>query len=100
MFFKTLYRDLVRQPLRTLLTLSGVVWGTFAVVLLLAFGSAVKEQTMKSFRGMGRGIVLVFPSTTTMAYKGFTKGREVRITPETVETLPTPPLNGDPAPAL
>ena len=89
MFFKTLYRDLVRQPLRTLLTLSGVVWGTFAVVLLLAFGSAVKEQTMKSFRGMGKGIVLVFPSTTTMAYKGLTKGREVRITPETVETLPT-----------
>ena len=76
--------DLYRQPLRTVLTLSGVVWGTFAIVLLLAFGAGVSKQGMKSMHGMGEGIVLVWPGTTTMAYKGFTKGKRVRVTAEEV----------------
>lgn len=87
-FIRNLFRDLRRQPLRTVLTLSGVVWGTFAVVVLLAFGDGVKKQSLKNFRGMGRGMVLAFPGQTTKPYKGFTKGRQVQITPEEVERLP------------
>jgi putative ABC transport system permease protein len=81
-FFRNLFRDLSRQPLRTTLTLSGVVWGTFAVVLLLAFGTAVHKENMKSFRGVGQGFVIVFPGSTTLPYKGIPKGRRVRLTPE------------------
>jgi putative ABC transport system permease protein len=87
-FFRNLFRDLVRQPLRTALTLSGVVWGTFSVVLLLAFGDSVSKAQMKRFHGMGQGIVLVFPSRTTLPWQGFVKGKPVRITPETVEAIP------------
>jgi putative ABC transport system permease protein len=84
-FFKNLFRDLYRQPLRTVLTLSGVVWGTFAIVLLLAFGSSVQKQSMKSMRG--RSIVIVWPQRTTIPYKGFTKGKRVRVTPQDVLSL-------------
>jgi len=84
-FFKNLGRDLFRQPLRTVLTLSGVVWGTFAIVLLLAFGGSVQKQSMKSMRG--RSIVIVWPRTTTMAYKGFIKGKAIRISPEIVDKI-------------
>lgn len=87
-FFRNLFRDLVRQPLRTALTLSGVVWGTFSVVLLLAFGSSVSKAQIKRFHGMGQGIVLVFPSQTTLPWQGFLKGKAVRITPEEVEAIP------------
>lgn len=83
-FFRNLFRDLRRQPLRTSLTLSGVGWGTFAVVLLLAFGSAVGRQNMKSFRGVGQGFVIAFPANTTLPYQGLPKGRRVRLTPEQV----------------
>jgi putative ABC transport system permease protein len=83
-FFRNLFRDLRRQPLRTSLTLSGVGWGTFAVVLLLAFGSAVSRQNIKSFRGVGQGFVIAFPASTTLAYHGLPKGRPVRLTPEQV----------------
>ena len=86
-FFRNLFRDLVRQPLRTALTLSGVVWGTFSVVLLLAFGDSVSKAQMKRFHGMGSGIVLVFPSRTTLPWQGFVRGRAVRITPETAEAI-------------
>jgi putative ABC transport system permease protein len=87
-FFRNLFRDLVRQPLRTILTLSGVVWGTFSVVLLLAFGDSVSKAQIKRFHGMGQGIVLAFPSRTTVPWQGFLKGKAVRITPEMVETIP------------
>ena len=87
-FFRNLFRDLVRQPLRTALTLSGVVWGTFSVVLLLAFGDSVSKAQIKRFHGMGQGIVLVFPSRTTVAWQGFLRGKAVRVTPETVEAIP------------
>ncbi len=87
-FFRNLFRDLVRQPLRTTLTLSGVVWGTFSVVLLIAFGDSVAKAQIKRFHGMGQGIVLVFPSRTTLPWMGFTRGKAVRLTPQVVEDIP------------
>ncbi len=87
-FFRNLFRDLVRQPLRTALTLSGVVWGTFSVVLLIAFGDSVGKAQIKRFHGMGQGIVLAFPSRTTLPWQGLLKGKAVRITPEMVEAIP------------
>ena len=87
-FFRNLFRDLIRQPLRTALTLSGVVWGTFSVILLLAFGDSVSKAQIKRFHGMGSGIVLVFPSRTTLPWRGFIRGKPVRLTPETVEAIP------------
>ncbi|MDD8016070.1 MAG: ABC transporter permease [Acidobacteriota bacterium] len=87
-FLRNLFRDLVRQPLRTALTLSGVIWGTFSVVLLIAFGDALSKAQIKRAHGMGQGIVLVFPGRTTLPWQGFIKGRAVRITPEIVEEIP------------
>ena len=87
-FFRNLFRDLVRQPLRTVLTLSGVVWGTFSVVLLVAFGESVGKAQTKRFHGMGNGIVLLFPSRTTLPWQGLQKGKPVRITPEQAEDVP------------
>ena len=87
-FFRNLFRDLVRQPLRTTLTLSGVVWGTFSVVLLIAFGDSVGKAQIKRFHGMGQGIVLVFPSQTTVPWQGYLRGKAVRVTPEVVEAIP------------
>jgi len=87
-FFRNLARDLMRQPMRTILTLSGVIWGTFSVILLIAFGESVGKAQKKRFHGMGHGIVLMFPSQTTLPYKGFQKGKPIRITPEQVENIP------------
>jgi putative ABC transport system permease protein len=87
-FFRNLFRDLIRQPLRTALTLSGVVWGTVSVVLLIAFGDSLSRAQIKRYHGMGQGIVLAFPSTTTLPWEGFQKGKPVRVTPEMVEAIP------------
>ena len=41
---RQLYRDVRSQKLRTFLTVFGIVWGTVAVSLLLAFGRGFHEQ--------------------------------------------------------
>jgi putative ABC transport system permease protein len=86
-FFKNLLRDLIRQPLRTVLTLSGVIWGTFSVVLLIAFGDSLSKAQIKRFHGMGQGIVLAFPSRTTIPFRGFKKGKPIRLTPAMIEAI-------------
>jgi putative ABC transport system permease protein len=87
-FFRNLIRDLMRQPLRTFLTFSGVIWGTFSVILLIAFGDSVSKAQIKRFHGMGQGIVLMFPASTTLPWQGFQRGKAVRITPEMAEAVP------------
>jgi len=76
---RQLSRDLRAQKLRTFLTTLGVVWGTVAVSLLLAFGQALHRQMMKNAAGLGRGIVIAWPSRTSIPFEGLGKGRPVRL---------------------
>ena len=41
---RQLVRDLSSQKMRTLMTTFGIVWGTTAVSLLLAFGAGFHQQ--------------------------------------------------------
>ncbi len=71
--------DLRAQKLRTFLTVFGIVWGTVAVVVLLAFGTGFKRQTAVRMHGIGEGIVILFPGKTTRPYEGFGTGRRIRL---------------------
>ncbi len=81
---KSFFAEFRRQPLRTFLTMSGVVWGTFTIVLLVAFGRSIGDKVMESMRGLGSSIVIVWPGRTTVDYKGSPKGKLIRITPREV----------------
>ncbi len=76
----TLWRDMRSQPLRTFLTLAGVIWGTLAITLLLAFGAGLQKRQIQDFRGLGEHIVIVWPARTSRSYRGMPKGRDIRIT--------------------
>lgn len=73
-------RDLRTQKLRAALTLFGLVWGTAAVTLLLAFGDGLYQHIMVSWKGLGENIVICFPARTSKPWQGLNKGRPVRIT--------------------
>ncbi|MDB4950784.1 MAG: hypothetical protein JWM27_3433 [Gemmatimonadetes bacterium] len=75
------------QRLRTSLTVLGITWGTAAVVVLLAFGVGLAAQMKKNARGIGDGLVIVFPGTTTKAYRGFPEGRRIQFTAADVAAL-------------
>ncbi len=76
---RQLTRDLRSQKLRTFLTTFGIIWGTVAVSLLLAFGQAFHLQLRKNSAGLGGGIIIAWPSQTSMTFEGLGKGRRIRL---------------------
>jgi len=84
---RQLWRDLRSQKLRTFLTTLGIVWGTAAISLLMAFGDAFDHQLRKTNAGLGEGIVITWPSQTSIPFEGLGKGRPVRMTEEDIELL-------------
>jgi putative ABC transport system permease protein len=86
-FIRQLARDLWGQKLRTFLTTFGIIWGTVAVSLLLAFGHGLHRQMIKSMAGLGDRIVIAWPMRTSMNYQGLGKGRRMRMMEEDIAFL-------------
>ncbi len=84
---RQLLRDLRTQKLRTLLTAFGIVWGTAAVSLLLAFGEGFHRQLLKNQAGLGDAIVIAWPSLTSIPFEGLGKGRRIRLEEADMELI-------------
>jgi putative ABC transport system permease protein len=85
--FLQLFRDLRTQKLRTFLTVFGIVWGTVAVTLLLAFGTGLKKQMVKNTAGLGDRICIAWPGLTSIPYQGLGKGRRIRLMEEDIDAI-------------
>lgn len=83
-----LWRDLRTQKLRALLSLLGMVWGTLALVLLLAFSFGFEELFAERSRGLGDAVAIAWPARTTRPYAGFPAGRAVTVRRADVLALP------------
>lgn len=79
--------DLRAQKLRTFLTVFGIVWGTVAIIVLLAFGMGFKRQLAVNMHGIGESIAIMFPGRTTKAFEGFSSGRGISFTEDDVTLL-------------
>jgi putative ABC transport system permease protein len=75
MFINQFLRDMRSQKLRTFLTLFGIIWGTTAVTLLLAFGEGLHVSMRESAHGLGDKIVIMWPGRTSRPFEGLGKGR-------------------------
>jgi len=84
---RQLIRDTRSQKLRTLLTLFGMIWGTAAVSLLLAFGDGLHKQTLKNSMGLGNNVVIGWPSRTSMPFEGLAKGRYILMDDSDIQLL-------------
>jgi len=82
MYLTQFLRDMRSQKLRTFLTLFGIIWGTSAVVLLLAFGKGLHAQNQKSMHGLGERIVIMWGGRTSKPYEGFGRGRRIPLREE------------------
>ena len=79
-------QDLRTQRLRLILTLFGIVWGTVAVLVLLAFGTGL-ERMAEEEMGMGENLITVAGGTTSLPYRGFPARRRIRLVPEDAVVL-------------
>jgi putative ABC transport system permease protein len=85
--FRLFCRELKRQKKRITLTIFALAWGTFSIVVLLAFGEGLKRQMIKSTHGLGEGICIVSGGQTLKPYKGLGKGRIIMLYEEDIELL-------------
>jgi len=84
---KQFFNDLRRQKLRSIMTMFGIFWGTCSIVLLLAFGTGITEAQLKSQKGMGENIIIIWPGITAKEFKGLPKGRRIRPTDDDVHYI-------------
>jgi putative ABC transport system permease protein len=84
---RQLIRDVRSEKLRTFLTVFGIVWGTVAISLMLAFGTGLHKQLIKSAAGLGDRIVIAWPGLTSIPYEGLGKGRRIRITDDDIGAI-------------
>ena len=82
----TLLEDLRTQKLRLFLTLFGIFWGTFAVVVLLAFGAGLERKANEEMGG-GSGPVTLRNGMTRVAFRGLPENRVIRLRPEDAQLL-------------
>ena len=82
----TLLDDLRTQKLRLFLTLFGIFWGTFAVVVLLAFGAGLERKANEEMGG-GSGPVTLRNGMTRVAFRGLPENRAIRLRPEDAQLL-------------
>ncbi|HVO11639.1 MAG TPA: ABC transporter permease [Vicinamibacteria bacterium] len=86
-FLRQMLQDIRHQKMRTLLTLFGITWGTVSVALLVSFGEGLQRRIEKSMKGLGDGIVIAWPSRTSLPWEGLGKGRPMRVSEEDLEAL-------------
>jgi putative ABC transport system permease protein len=84
---RQLYRDVRAEKLRAFLTIFGIVWGTVAISLMLAFGTGLHKRLIQNTAGLGDRIVIVWPGLTSIPFEGLGKGRRLRVTEEDISAV-------------
>src|SRR6266542_6036720 len=85
--FLQAWDSLRRQPLRSFLTMLGIVWGIVAVTLLVAYGNSFRDVLVTAFRAFGKGAVIVWPATTSEQAGGERAGKRVVLEKDDVEMI-------------
>lgn len=72
------WQALLRNRLRSALTMLGIVWGLVAVVILLAYGQGLGSTVYTAFLGIGHNVVFVWPGQTSLQAGGQRAGRKIK----------------------
>jgi putative ABC transport system permease protein len=78
---------LKRQPLRSFLTMLGIVWGIVAVTLLIAYGSSFRSVMVDGFEAFGKDAVICWPGSTSEQAGGERAGKHVVFEQEDAELI-------------
>ncbi|HQQ94332.1 MAG TPA: ABC transporter permease [Bacteroidia bacterium] len=85
--WQEIFATLRKNKLRTFLTMLGVFWGIFMLVIMMGSGNGLRNGIMQGFEGTATNSFFVWSQTTTMAYKGMKPGRNFEFTMEDAEAL-------------
>ncbi|MBM3810198.1 MAG: ABC transporter permease [Acidimicrobiia bacterium] len=67
-----------RNPLRSILTMLGIVWGIASVTLLVAYGAGFRSILVTGFDAFGKSAIIARPGQTSQQAGGERAGRRIR----------------------
>jgi putative ABC transport system permease protein len=96
--------SLMRNKLRSILTMAGIAWGLASIVIIVAMGDGFKEGQHNNVKTLGENLAIVFGGRTELQAGGQRAGRRVRLNYSDIEnirrecyavSLVTPELEGN-----
>ncbi len=85
--WQEIYGSIRKNKLRTAITIIGVTWGIFLLVVLLGVARGVDNNFKKLFGDFATNSVFIWAQSTSMPFKGYQKGRRVRLTNRDVTAI-------------
>ena len=79
--------SLMRNKLRSFLTMAGIAWGLASMVIVVAMGDSFKEGQRNNTKQLGRNIVILFGGRTEMQAGGERAGRRIRLNSQDAANL-------------
>lgn len=84
---RQVFSSLLRNKLRTFLTMGGIAWGIASIVIIVAMGDGFKEGQRKNMKGLGENIAILFGGKTESQSGGQRAGRRIRLTYRDVQAI-------------
>lgn len=85
--WQEIFATIRKNKLRTFLTMLGVFWGIFMLVIMMGSGNGLRNGIMQGFAGTATNSFFVWTQQTTKAYKGMKPGRNFNFTLADAEAL-------------
>lgn len=76
-YIKIAFRSLKTRPMRSWLTMVGVVIGVFLIISLLSLSGGIKTAVMQQLKMMGKDLIMIMPGEITDIMTTFTGGVEL-----------------------
>ena len=77
--WQEIFEGIRKNKLRTLITIFGVMWGVFLLIALLGMARGIENSFNEKIGGFATNSVFIWTEATDRAFKGFQKGRNVRL---------------------
>lgn len=85
--WQEIFATIRKNKLRTFLTMLGVFWGIFMLVIMLGSGNGLRNGILKDFSGTATNSFYMWTQQTTKAYKGMKPNRNYNFTLSDAEAL-------------
>ncbi|MCF0184576.1 MAG: ABC transporter permease [Bacteroidaceae bacterium] len=86
-FWKEIMVTLGRNKWRSLMTMFGVFWGIWMLIVLTGVGNGISNSVLPGFDRMPTNVAFFFPNATTMPYRGLQEGRSWRFDMSDLEAV-------------
>ncbi|MDX1982275.1 MAG: ABC transporter permease [Bryobacteraceae bacterium] len=85
--FGQVVSNLLRNKLRSILTMAGIAWGVASIVLIVAMGDGFQQGQRNNMKQLGEDMVLIFPGRTEKQAGGQRAGRRTRLDYRDIEDI-------------